>query len=340
MKLRIGLVGLGDTWQHRYRPALRALADRYEVRAVCEEVSLLAQQVAREFDASAVDGFRALAARSDIDAVLMLSPQWYGALPIIAACANGKAIYCAAAWELPSDGAEEVKARVDQSGIAFMAEFPYRHAPATLRLKELIATRLGQPRMLFCHHRRSSEPTGNKRAQVYKDDPVKRDLVELVDWCRYVVDKEPTSVLGVGHQRNPTMANDDYRVMSVDFSESGRTGTGTLAQISTGDYILSNWPEAITFRPPAALQVCCERGVAFVDPPASLVWFDDAGQHMESLESERPVGEQLLSQFHREVTSLVRKTNSLEDTYQALAVVAAAAMSSREGRRVDLRGED
>ena len=32
------------------------------------------------------------------------------------------------------------------SGVAFMAEFPRRLFPATLRLKELIATRLGKPR--------------------------------------------------------------------------------------------------------------------------------------------------------------------------------------------------
>ena len=40
MKLRVGLIGLGNAWEHRHRPALRALSDRYEVRAVCEEIPM------------------------------------------------------------------------------------------------------------------------------------------------------------------------------------------------------------------------------------------------------------------------------------------------------------
>jgi len=46
-----------------------------------------------------------------------------------------------------------------------------------------------------------------------------------------------------------------------------------------------------------------------VDLPATLVWFDEAGRHQESLDSERPVGEQLLTHFYRAVTSLVRRTS-------------------------------
>ena len=45
-----------------------------------------------------------------------------------------------------------------------MAEFPRRHAPATLRLKELIATRLGQPRLLFCHQRSVADTPGRSAA--------------------------------------------------------------------------------------------------------------------------------------------------------------------------------
>ena len=87
------------------------------------------------------------------------------------------------------------------------------------------------------------------------------------------------------------------------------------------------------YRPLPALQVSCERGIAFVDLPATLVWFDEAGRHQESLESERPVGEQLLTQFHRAVTSLVRKTNDLEDSYKALMIVEQARRSQAEKAR-------
>src|SRR5687767_6673310 len=139
MKLRVGIVGLGDTWENGHRPALRTLSDRFEVRCVCCEVAHLADQAARDFHVQPVDGFRALCARPDVDAVLILSPQWYGPLPILAACENGKSVYCGAALDIADpEEANLVKSKVEESGIAFMAEFPRRLAPATLRLKELI----------------------------------------------------------------------------------------------------------------------------------------------------------------------------------------------------------
>ena len=324
MKLRVGLIGLGDAWQQRHAPALRALADRFDVRAVCEQVGHRAEQAAAEFAAAAVDGYRALARREDVDAVLILSPQWYGALPILAACESGKAVYCAAGLDLEPDEAELVRQRVEQAEIAFVAEFPRRHAPATLRLKELIATRLGPPRLLFCHQRSPAATCGNHLSGSARQRSAWRDLIELVDWCRYVVDGEPTWVTGLIHSSGGPPGIEDYQMMSLDFSGRAMPGSGPVAQISCGCYIPAGWQEAIGYRPLAALQVSCEAGIAFVDLPATLVWFDEAGRHQESLESERPVGEQLLAQFHRAATC------------RALTIVQQARQSHLQGRRLEL----
>jgi predicted dehydrogenase len=313
------------------------MGDRFEVRAFCDPVSHLAEQAAREFQATVVDGFRELTAREDIDAILMLSSEWFGPLPILAACEYGKAVYCAAALDIDPERAKLVKARVENAGVAFMAEFPRRTMPATLRLKELIATRLGKPRLLFCHARQRP-PSSKRNGQLhagYRYPSGMRELMELVDWCRYVVGEEPTSVIGIQH-RQPDGNESDYQMLSLDFSPDGEPGSGTLAHISFGSYLSPRWPEAVSFRPPAALQVCCENGVAFVDLPATLVWFDEAGQHLESLESERPVGERLLTQFHRAVTSLVRKTSDLEDAYRALHIVQNALHSFCDNCRVKM----
>ena len=334
MKVRVGIVGLGSQWESRYLPALRTLADRFEVRGICEQVAHRAERAAAELGAAPVDGFRALAARDDVDALLYLADQWYGATPILAACDHGKAVY--SAISLPFDPAEAqlLRRRVEESGIAFVADLPRRHAPATVRLKELIATRLGKPRMLFCHRR---VPLSTTAAAPPRDRATEaRDLMELADWCRYVVGLDPTSVVAVRHAETPGGETDDYQMMSLDFTPHGPPGDGALAQISCGYYMPRCWEEAVTFRPPAALQVSCENGIAFIDLPASLVWFDTAGRHQESLESERPVGEHMLLQFHRKVTSLVRHMSGLDDALKAMQVVQAAATSQTEGRRVRL----
>lgn len=334
MKLRVGLVGLGTAWETRHRPALRALSDRFEVRAVCEQVAHRAEQAAREFNAVAVDGFRALSERDDIDAVLMLSRQWFGALPILAACDSGKAVYCATGLDLDPAQAQEIRERVSGAGIAFMAEFPCRQAPATLRLKELLVTRLGEPRLLFCHRRSPADPPVSGPGLKKRQDHTRfSDLIELVDWCCYVVGREPNSVFGLMHSREPGSEDEDYQMMSLDFSGQLAPGQGVTAQISSGRYVPSTWQEAVTFRPPAALQVACDKGIAFIDLPATLIWFDEAGRHQESLEHERPVGEQLLSAFHRSVTSLVRNTANLEDAYRAMSIVRLARESHSHGSR-------
>ncbi|NND99439.1 MAG: Gfo/Idh/MocA family oxidoreductase [Pirellulaceae bacterium] len=331
MKLRIGLIGLGDAWQTRHRPALRMLEDRFDVRAVFSTISKLAENSAAEFQADPVDGYRELVARNDIDAVMILERSWLGWLPVIAACEAGKAIYWAGDLDFDPDQDCEVRERIEKSGVAFMAEFPRRFAPATLRLKELIATRLGPPRLIFCH-RRLQIPDHSTARTDNAFNLVEQELVELVDWCRYVVHREPSQVACTVHPNNGSA---DYQCLSLQFDEQGELAPVTT-QISCGNYIPQSWSEAANFRPPAAMQICCERGVAFIDLPATITWFDDAGRHLESLESESPVGEQLMTQFYRAVTSLVRNLGDLNDAYRAAQILAAARKSAADGRSIDI----
>jgi predicted dehydrogenase len=365
MKLRIGLIGLGDAWQTRHRPALRVLQDRFDVRAIFSTVSKLAENSAAEFQADAVDGYRALMSRADIDAVLILERSWLGWLPVLAACESGKAVYWAGDLDFDPHRDEGVRKQIEASGVAFMTEFPRRFAPATLRLKELIATRLGAPKLIFCHRRLLGTETDTTRTDT-EFNLVEQELVELVDWCRYVVGREPSEVSCVSHASTTQSASDekvdksgidsttggnktdvagacsprsevgsDYQCLSLQFPTI-ENGSSVTAQISCGSYIPQNWPEAVNFRPPAAMQICCQRGVAFIDLPSSITWFDDAGRHMESLDTESPVGEQLLTAFHRAVTSLVRNIGDLNDAYRAASILAAARQSSLLGRRIDV----
>lgn len=381
MKLRVGLIGLGEQWQTMHRPALRMLTERFDVRAIYCTVAKLAENAVSEFQADPVDGFEVMVHRDDIDAVLILEPTWLGHLPALAACKAGKAIYWASGLDFDPMGDAPFRNCVEESGIAFMASFPKRFAPATLRLKELIATSLGQPRLLFCHKRISS-PEQQTFEQTRTQ--MRSELIELIDWCSYVVAGQSESVMSANCLPSDPW---DYRALSLRFNTgraaapvelpaaaaeiwespanftasrdpipaAGAIGSRTpndppptsgrptapvpsavTAQISCGNYIPAKWQEAIGFRPPAGMQVCCQHGVAFIDLPGTLVWFDDAGRHQELLDGETPVGEKMLGQFHRAVTSLVRNLSGLEDAFAASAVLRAAEQSSQEGRRIQM----
>ena len=218
-----------------------------------------------------------------------------------------------------------------------MAEFPRRQAPATLRLKELIATRLGSPRLLFCHQRVPTESHSGQRAL-----PNARRSRARTTWSSWSTGaamwsgSEPTSVLGLSHVTQADPEEIDYEMMSLDFSGPSGPGTRITAQISSGRYMPGAgprpWPIVRRRRCKSPARTASRLSIC----PSTLVWFDKAGRHMESLDSERPVGEQMLSQFHRAVTSLVRNTSGLEDAYRAMLIVQQAHRSHAEGCRIAL----
>lgn len=332
MKLRLGIIGHGDIWKSRHAPSLRVLHDRFDVRAVFSTVAKLAENMAGEFQADAIDGYRSLVTRCDIDAVIVLQRTWLGWLPMLAACEAGKAVYWAGDLDLDVHRDQHLRQAIEASGVSFMVEFPRRFAPATLRLKELIATRLGKPKMIFCHRRMFEHEAACQSPHV---DPVRRELIELTDWCHYVVGRPAAGVTSIQHQtpcreQAETMTT-DYRCLSLAFDATDDSPAVT-AQLSCGSYIPDAWKEAIGFRSPAGMHICCEHGIAFIDLPSGLVWFDEAGRNMETLDTEMPVGQQLLSHFHRSVTSLLRNSSDLEDAFAA-AKVLAAADESEENRQ-------
>ncbi len=336
MKIKVGLIGLGDQWESRHRPALLALADRFEVRAICCEVAQKGEKVAREFGATALDGFRAMINREDIEAVLALAPDWVGPLPILAACEAGKAVYSSVALDIAPEQVGEIRQRVEQSGVAFMAELPRRYSPATIRLRELMATKLGRATQMFCHERMTTEAQTSHLRRGKFSPLTWRSLMEQVDWCCYLVGRDPTSVVSSIHR--PLVGGQEafYQAASLQFDPLDSDELSASAQLSVGYYIPERWREALAFRRPCSIKVLCERGVAFIDLPNTLVWFDEAGQHNESLDADRSVGEQLLTHFHRAVTSLVRNPGDLADAYRAMKVVTSAHDSAIDGRRINL----
>ncbi|MDD4270469.1 MAG: Gfo/Idh/MocA family oxidoreductase [Pirellulales bacterium] len=339
MKLRVGLIGLGNAWENRHHPALRALSDRFEVTAVFDQVTHRAATAAALLETVHVEGFRDLVHREDVDAVLMLGDGWYGVVPVLAACASGKSVYFARSIDIAPEQAADMHRHVQRAGIAFLAEFVRRHSPATVRLKELIATSLGEPRLLFCHAR-NPLPSGADHPCIGGTDPCRQEILELIDWCRFVVGSEPRWVVSTAHRELPRFPNDvgqvDYQSISLDFSERELPGTGAMAEIRCSRYIPHDWTEALGYRPQAGAQIACQRGIAFLDLPSTLVWFDQAGRHQEPLDNERPVGQVLLTRFHRAVTSLVAKASDLEDACRAIHILDQAARSQEEGRRIEL----
>ncbi|WP_422930816.1 Gfo/Idh/MocA family protein [Singulisphaera sp. PoT] len=335
VRLRVGVIGLGRLWEARHKPALLRMRDQFHITAVYDQVLRRAEIEAAQLGCVAVEGVTALIKRSDVDVVYLLTPQWFGLHPIEIACQFGKPVYCALPLANDLDDLERYTSLIRSSGIPFMPEFARRFYPATLRLRELLATTLGSPRLILGHNRlfgfdRYGQP--GPTTQIAPAPLMIDPGSYLLDWCCFLLQSQPTSVQGFA---NTAMVDSgergggpDFESFNADFSD------GTLVQISYGRYHRAAWGEASRFLPQPGFQVFAERGAAWLEPPERIQWSDAQGAHEEKLPLEPTVGEVLSDQFHR----LVRGGQSLAPTIDdALAIayrVNDLRRSQVEGRKI------
>jgi predicted dehydrogenase len=311
------------------------MRDRFQVTAVYDQVLRRAEIEASQLGCAAVEGLTALIERADVDVVYLLTPQWFGAHPIGIASQFRKPVYCALAL---ADNLEEIEFfadKVESSGIAFMPELPRRFYPATLRLRELLVTTLGHPRLILGQSRQfgfdrygQPGPSTQLAPAPLLIDPGSN----LLDWCCFVFQSAPVALQASGGVVLPGIDEGgeahDFESFALEFPGGG------MAQMAFGRYHRHAWGDAIRFLPQPGIQVFAERGAAWLELPERIQWSDAEGTHEERLPLEPGVGEILNDQFHR----LVRGDQSLAPTIQdarALAHwVSDLRRSQREGRRV------
>jgi predicted dehydrogenase len=312
-RLRIGVVGLGRLWEARHRPALLTRRDRFEVVTLYDQVFQRAEREARKFDIVPAQSLTEAIAHPAVEAIFVLAPQWFGLHSVALACTHRKAVYCALAWDLHADELETLAEPIRKAGILFVPEMPRRFYPATLRLRELLATNLGPPRLILGQARlfgydRYSEPGPSTQLA---DGPLLFDPgCNLIDWCRFVFQQEPQRVFGFSRTVLTSASADspaDFEGMRLDFAG------GAGAHIFVGRYHHEAWGDALQFLPPPGFQVFAERGVAWIEMPDRIRWSDDTGIYDERLPLASSVGELLGDHFVRAVRGKPTLAPNLDD---------------------------
>jgi len=279
--VRVGIIGLGRRWRKRYRPALRALADCFTIVAVCDQMRQKAKHVAKQLGCRAAAGPSQLLESADIDAILLLDAQWYGLWPVETACRYGKPVYCAVSPKRDQPHADAVCQKVHDSRLPILMEIAPRVAPATVRLQELIADRLGPARLLLC------EQVSQKPGRISG---------ALLDLCAYLFNSIPVAA-------RPTDVG-ELSEMHLDFPE------GRAARVS-------RW-SAPQVRPSIRLRAIAEQGTAWVELPHRVRWNDAEGWHAENLPRHSSVWQRLLERFHQAVSSGRLMHPSLDEAQRAM----------------------
>lgn len=330
-RIRLGVIGLGRLWEARHKPALLRLRDRFQVVSVYDQVARRGAIEAASLRCEAAEGLRQLIERRDVDAVYLLTPQWFGTHPIRLACEAGKPIYSALPPASDPEGFERIAPIIRESGVPFMTELARRFYPASLRLRELLATSLGPPRLVLGYTRLfgfdrygSPGPSTQLAPAPLAIDPGSY----LLDWCRHLFGSEATRLRGVQSSVFPDRpeAGPDYLGVTMDFPEGG------LAQVAIGRYDRAAWGDATRFLPQPGFQVYAESGAAWLEMPDRIAWTDAHGQHEERLPMEPTVGEVLDDQFYRLVRGEPSLAPGLDDALALIRLDRELRASLKDGK--------
>ncbi len=305
--LRIGVIGLGRRWRRRYRAALQALPNCFQVRAVYDQVHERAKREARSLRCEAPAAVMPLLERDDIDALLLADRQWFGGWPLAAAGRAAKPVYGNA---LVLDDAADLPDSAANGRPAIMMELLPRFAPAGARLHEILRDQLGPARFVMCEQVRPDGETRSRAAPLAASA-----WIGLLDWCRGFVDGEPVSVLATGLE--------DSRFESVFLEFSGSRAVHIVRRRESHG--------ATRLR----LHVAAEKGSATLVLPRRVAWHGADGRHVHTLPRGRPLSQLALMHFYEAVRTGQPLQPGWEDMQRPLAWLRAARQSRAEGRRVE-----
>ncbi|MGH7173938.1 MAG: Gfo/Idh/MocA family protein [Gemmataceae bacterium] len=310
MRLRVGVLGLGRRWR-RYRPLLARLREHVEVRAVCDQIVHRAETEAQRFACAAAAGPVELLERPDVEAVLLLDPQWYGLWPLEHASRLNKPVLCAQSPASDESHADAVHECIQSSGLPVLMALPPLFAQATRYLRELLTHRLGQARLVRADW--SAEPPREDAARDLLNNPA---LLPMLAACAWLLNDVPRGI--------SVIDGDSASFVTLVL----RFGGDRLAQVNL-------WTAAVG-RTPARFELVAESGTATAELPRQLRWRDADGQHAQRLPS-RSTEQSALERFILGLRDGQPLPPNFEDAYQALTWLRAAVRSRSEGRCVSLR---
>ena len=308
-RVGLGLIGLGPNWELLYRSAIDRLHNRLTIRLVYDTVEARARSVAADFETEPVGSLHQMLKRSTLQGLLILDPGWLGAGALHLIARSGKPVYLAApvlrhGVELHRvlQGQSVVKPFPGYSQIPddrWMPELRLRFTPASCRLRELIATKLG--------------PVKDIQIECNLDADV-TEIAQIIDWCAdlmgqmLVIAKEDG---GPKHFDSPVRfeiprpkLKSDPRAVSLHHSK--RVDGGLHCDIN------------------------CVHGTATVRDRAWIRWENSRESAEECLQDERSEIEILIDQFCRRALGGLNPVGRLEEYAKALQI----AESLSDGRRL------
>lgn len=138
-RIRVGFVGCGEVTQIMHWPSLYQLPDRYEVTALCDVSPLVLEQLGKHWNVeNLTTDHRELVTHSDVDAVLVASPNAFHSEVTLDAIAAGKHVLVEKPMCITRREADQIIAAQKSSNVVVQVGYMRRYAPAFLDACEAV----------------------------------------------------------------------------------------------------------------------------------------------------------------------------------------------------------
>ncbi len=305
--VRLGVIGLGPNWR-RYRRALQGERRRFTIQTLYDQVHQRAVTQATRLDARAAESLHELLTADDVDAVLLADEQWYQLWPLELAARTGKPVLCLPPLTgdrcFPAEAASPSSLpQVDVEPRVFFG-FWSRFCPATLRLRQLLRSRLGPAQLVLC-------------------DAAQADRAEAIDLCIQLTGGKPVRVQSI-------KAGAGVETCLIEFDAQDARSVGSLR-------LLGGPRSAQRCRGPRVL-VMAQRGEACVRLPRSISWRPRTRKRAcrEQFMMKGPVERLLLLRFDRWLRGDEAAVAGIAEARRVLQIAGALEQSLGEGKPIVL----
>jgi len=241
-QIGIGIIGCGGIVLQNHLPGL-ALCPEAKLAALCDTNPAVLQKAGAQTGVTAAfSNYLDLLARSDVNAVIIATPNLFHAPIALAAIAAGKHVLCEK--PIAMDYAESLKMlrAAEKAGVRHMTAFTYRFVPAMRYMAHLMKSGfLGQP----YHFRSCRLQNWGTRAVGWRQVAKQAGTGELGDMVSHRIDYAHLLIGPIGrlvadlrrfHDLRDEQPSDleDWAALLVEFSGCQATGVLESSKVATG----------------------------------------------------------------------------------------------------------
>ena len=323
--LKIGLIGCGGMGMHLSRQC--QTLDDAKITAVFDVNTEAAETAAQEFGAARFVSHAELLS-SDVDGVIIATPNDSHAPLTIEAAANGKHIFCEKPMALSVADCDAMIAAAEKAGVKLMVGQVLRLIKGFWKIHEIVAsgelgapfaifvTRLGTPKTLAQGWRATNSQSGGVLYEVH---------VHELDFMRHIMGEAQSVFASTGHFTHSPVEFEDLAVVQLRYANNGIGALHCGVCSSVGRY---------------DLMILCDKGTLTsggFGGPIRYARFDEEPVEitLDSFEKEEPCREEVRSW----VEAIIKGTPMVFDAHDGRAAIElcdAAYRSAESGAVVRL----